>query len=138
MERRRRQCTASEARRLEPAACGKSIRSAMLCTMVASQLEIGGAPPGSWRIPVSDMPLSGMALPMVLSRMGGRDWIAERTNYPSKVAVMALAHAVATAMVPRLSRNAFAQDGRPAGQSKCGWQIFLDDDVAVEAKYPRA
>lgn len=53
-----------------------------------------------------DQPLSNMALLMLLRRMGQsdvtvhgfrsafRDWAAERTNYPSEVAEMALAHTV--------------------------------------------
>ena len=53
-----------------------------------------------------DRPLSNMALLMLLRRMGHddltvhgfrstfRDWAAERTNFPSEVAEMALAHAV--------------------------------------------
>src|SRR5260370_28318223 len=58
--------------------------------------------PGSKR----GKPLSNMALLMLLRRMGHddltahgfrstfRDWAAERTNFPSEVAEMALAHAV--------------------------------------------
>jgi integrase len=53
-----------------------------------------------------DQPLSNMALLMLLRRMGHgdttvhgfrstfRDWASERTNYPTEVAEMALAHAV--------------------------------------------
>ena len=53
-------------------------------------------------------PLSNMAFLMLLRRMGRddltahgfrssfRDWAAERTNFPSEVAEMALAHVVST------------------------------------------
>jgi len=53
-----------------------------------------------------DLPLSGMAILMLLRRMGRedltahgfrstfRDWAAEQTNAPHEVAEMALAHAV--------------------------------------------
>lgn len=56
--------------------------------------------------PSGDRPLSNMAMTMVLRRMGRgdvtvhgfrssfRDWAAERTNFPSEVVEMALAHAV--------------------------------------------
>jgi integrase len=55
-----------------------------------------------------EKPLSNMALLMLLRRMGRgdltvhgfrstfRDWVSERTNYPSEVAEMALAHTVAS------------------------------------------
>jgi integrase len=55
-------------------------------------------------------PLSNMAFLMLLRRMGRddltahgfrssfRDWAAERTNFPSEIAEMALAHAVGNAV----------------------------------------
>jgi integrase len=58
----------------------------------------------------ADRPLSNMALPMLLRRLGRgdvtvhgfrstfRDWAAERTNFPPEVAEMALAHAVGNAV----------------------------------------
>jgi integrase len=64
----------------------------------ASQFVFSGGKPGR--------PLSNMAFLMLLRRMGRgdltvhgfrssfRDWAAERTNFPSEVAEMALAHAV--------------------------------------------
>jgi integrase len=67
-----------------------------------------GEPTDGYLFPgaAADLPLSNMALLMTLRRMGRgditahgfrssfRDWVAERTNYPSEVAAMALAHAV--------------------------------------------
>ena len=52
------------------------------------------------RGPLSDMSLSAvlrrMAIPVTVHgfRSSFRDWVSERTNYPSEVAEMALAHAV--------------------------------------------
>lgn len=65
---------------------------------IAKSLVFAGAAP--------DRPLSNMAMLMLLRRMGQddltahgfrstfRDWCAERTNFPSEVAEMALAHSV--------------------------------------------
>jgi integrase len=71
-------------------------------------LEIVGEAADGYVFPGAspDQPLSNMALLMLLRRMkhgnvtvhgfrsAFRDWAAERTNYPSEVAEMALAHAV--------------------------------------------
>ena len=64
--------------RSNPAACGKSIRSAVLCTSVASQAKIAGAPPV--RIPcqvaegpTADLPATGVA--QLIQKLFGRDQI---------------------------------------------------------------
>ena len=72
----------------------------------ALELASGADGPYIFAAPAGDRPLSNMAMAMVLRRMGRneitvhgfrssfRDWAAERTNFPSEVVEMALAHAV--------------------------------------------
>ncbi|MDE2165519.1 MAG: integrase arm-type DNA-binding domain-containing protein [Alphaproteobacteria bacterium] len=71
-------------------------------------LELAGEAAAGYLFPGPgrDQPLSNMAMTMVLRRMGRdditvhgfrstfRDWAAERTNFPSEVVEMALAHAI--------------------------------------------
>lgn len=77
---------------------GLAILEAMKPTSGGGQFVFPGSKPSQ--------PLSNMALLMLLRRMGRddltahgfrstfRDWAAERTNFPSEVPEMALAHAV--------------------------------------------
>src|SRR5260370_5399423 len=77
--------------------------------------------PGSKR----GKPLSNMALLMLLRRMGHddltahgfrstfRDWAAERTNFPSEVAEMALAHAVGDKVEAAYRRGDLFERPRP-------------------------
>ena len=73
------------------------------------EFAFAGAKPGR--------PLSGMALLMLLRRMGRndvtvhgfrssfRDWAAERSNYPREVAEMAVAHAIPSAVEAAYRRS---------------------------------
>ena len=86
-------------------------------------------------------PLSNMALLMALRRMGRddltahgfrssfRDWAAERTNYPSEVAEMALAHAVGDKVEAAYRRTDFFEKRRRlAGE----WSEFCSKPFAAE------
>ena len=83
--------------------------SAPAVAILETMLRIAGnGEPSAYVFPGSNRnkPLSNMALLALLRRMGRddltahgfrstfRDWCAERTNFPSEVAEMALAHAV--------------------------------------------
>jgi len=78
-------------------------------------------------------PLSNMAFLMLLRRMGRddltahgfrssfRDWAAERTNFPSEVAEMALAHTVSDKTVAAYNRSDLFERRRRLMQQ---WQTF--------------
>ena len=73
-----------------------------------------------------EQPLSNMALLMLLRRMGlndvtvhgfrsaFRDWAAERTNYPSEVSEMALAHAVGDKVEAAYRRGDLFREAPPS------------------------
>jgi len=80
-------------------------------------------------------PLSNMAFLMLLRRMGRaeltvhgfrstfRDWAAERTNFPSEVAEMALAHTVSDKVEAAYRRGDLFQKRRQLAEA---WATFCD------------
>jgi integrase len=101
----------------------------------AKQFIFGGGKPGR--------PLSNMAFLMLLRRMGRadltahgfrssfRDWAAERTNFPSEVAEMALAHVVGNKVEAAYRRgDLFDKRRRLMG----AWADFLSKAPADTAK----
>jgi len=101
-------------------------------------------PPGTYVFPGGKRgrPLSNMAFLMLLKRMGRgdltahgfrstfRDWAAERTNYPSEVAEMALAHTI-TSKVEQAYRRGDLFDRRR--RMMADWGSFTATPVSDEA-----
>lgn len=90
-------------------------------------------------------PLSNMALLMTLRRMGRgdltahgfrstfRDWAAERTNFPSEVAEMALAHAVGDKVEAAYRRGDLFEKRRQLAQA---WALFCASPSAATNVVP--
>jgi len=80
------------------------------------------------KVPLSDMSLSAvlrrMKLPVTVHgfRSCFRDWVSERTNYPSEVAEMALAHAVGDKVEAAYRRGDLLARRR---QMMADWTVFL-------------
>jgi integrase len=91
----------------------------------------------------TNRPLSNMAYLMLLRRMGRadltvhgfrssfRDWAAERPNYPSEVAEMALAHAVSNKVEAAYRRGNLFEERRRLMQQ---WATFCMTVPADETK----
>jgi integrase len=63
-----------------------------------------------------------------------RDWIAERTNFPSEVAEMALAHAVGDKVEAAYRRGDLFQKRRALAEA---WAQYCEGEEPVESKVVR-
>jgi integrase len=91
-------------------------------------------------------PISNMAMPMLLRRMGKgdltvhgfrstfSDWCAERTNFPSEVREMALAHAVGDKVEAAYRRGDLFEKRRQLAEE---WARYCDGEEPAESKVVR-